>query len=217
MKPLEMSTEMAEWAVEALRSSKDDLEREQERGLSDAPRRFDRFRRLIDAAYEDKSEGKVDDDFFARKKSEWERGMYAAHERRGAQPGPIRGCAPRPGHRGMSRKSRARRPDPIRTGTCHGARVAPQQSPILQTGRRTLHRDQPGSPPSGWPQSEKTSGARGGGAPIRLCGVAEQAYSTKWSGKPGQGQTRSTLVIPSSYPSEVATAPPRPRSDPRLR
>ena len=80
IKPLEMSDQMAEWAIAALKSSRDDLEREQERRLSDARRRFDRFRGLIDAAYEDKLEGKVDDDFFARKKSEWERGMYAAHE-----------------------------------------------------------------------------------------------------------------------------------------
>ena len=80
VKPLQMTDEMSAWAIKALRSSKKDIEREQERRLADARRRFDRLRGLIDAAYEDKLAGQIDAAFFARKKAEWERGMFDAHE-----------------------------------------------------------------------------------------------------------------------------------------
>ncbi len=80
IKPLGLTDEQAAWAISAVRSSKADIEAEQERRLADARKRFDRLRGLIDAAYEDKLEGRIDEDFFARKKMEWEHGMYAAHE-----------------------------------------------------------------------------------------------------------------------------------------
>jgi len=80
IRPLQVPPHVADWAIEALRGSREAIEREQKERIADARRRFERFRRLIDSAYEDKLEGRIDDDFFARKKDEWERKMYAAHE-----------------------------------------------------------------------------------------------------------------------------------------
>ena len=52
-------------------------------------------------------------------------------------------------------------PGPIRNATCLGARVAPQQSPILRAGRPTLGTAQQNINPIRVPGGRKTPGVRG--------------------------------------------------------
>lgn len=80
VKALVLPESAHEFAVRALRESRADIVREKETRLAEARGRYDRFRRLIDKAYEDKLEGRVDGAFFERKRAEWEAGMYAAHD-----------------------------------------------------------------------------------------------------------------------------------------
>ncbi|MFN7147637.1 MAG: recombinase family protein, partial [Myxococcota bacterium] len=69
-----------ELATKALKASRADIVRETSTRLVDARGRFDRFRNLIDKAYEEKLEGKLDAAWFERKRAEWEEGMYNAHD-----------------------------------------------------------------------------------------------------------------------------------------
>lgn len=59
-------------AASALRHSRHDVRADLESRMEAARARYDRCGRLIDKAYEDKLEGRIDDDFFFRKRSEWE-------------------------------------------------------------------------------------------------------------------------------------------------
>ncbi|MDP2309918.1 MAG: recombinase family protein [Pseudomonadota bacterium] len=68
------------FAARVLKTARVDVVKETHVRLADARARYDRFKRLIDKAYEDKLEGRVDDAFFARKRLEWEEGMRIAHE-----------------------------------------------------------------------------------------------------------------------------------------
>ncbi|MCK6502467.1 recombinase family protein [Myxococcota bacterium] len=68
-------------AVHALRQSRQDIRADIEARVAAARARYDRAGRLIDKAYEDKLEGRVEDEFFFRKRSEWEADRAAAlHE-----------------------------------------------------------------------------------------------------------------------------------------
>ncbi len=59
---------------------RDNVVRETDVRLADARARFDRFKRLLDKAYEDKLDGRIDEAFFARKRFEWEEQMQSAHD-----------------------------------------------------------------------------------------------------------------------------------------
>ncbi|MCK6530599.1 recombinase family protein [Myxococcota bacterium] len=72
LRPLKMPPALAEVAVKALKDSRRDIRKETEARMAEARARYDRLGRLIDAAYEDKLEGRIDADFFARKRAEWD-------------------------------------------------------------------------------------------------------------------------------------------------
>ena len=60
------------WTIAVLKSSRRDVAAETERRLAEARARYDRLGRLIDGAYEDKLEGRIDLVFFNAKRTEWE-------------------------------------------------------------------------------------------------------------------------------------------------
>jgi hypothetical protein len=67
---------------------------------------------------------------------------------------------------------------PIRLGTGSDARVAPQQSPILQPGTTRVAVWTPNRNPSGLARTRKTSGAQGGRALLMrraACGASTKA------------------------------------------
>ena len=68
----------ADAMVTALKSSRQDIRRETEARITAARARVDRVGRLLDAAYEDKLEGRIDEAFFQRKRAEWEDQRAAA-------------------------------------------------------------------------------------------------------------------------------------------
>ncbi len=59
--------------IEGLKHSHRDIAAETARRMAEARARFDRLGRLIDAAYEDKLEGRIDMAYFNQKRVEWER------------------------------------------------------------------------------------------------------------------------------------------------
>jgi site-specific DNA recombinase len=67
-------------AVSALRDSRHDIKADLDARMEAARARYDRAGRLIDRAYEDKLEGRIEDDFFFRKRAEWEADRAAALE-----------------------------------------------------------------------------------------------------------------------------------------
>lgn len=77
---LQLKPEPLAVAAKVLKSARVDVVHETEVRLADARARFDRFKRLLDKAYEDKLDGRIDEAFFARKRFEWEEQMQAAHE-----------------------------------------------------------------------------------------------------------------------------------------
>ncbi len=80
VRPLHLGTDKVAFAIRGLRESRGDIVKETTLRLNEARARYDRFRSLIDKAYEDKLDGRVDAAFFDRKRAEWEDGMMAAHE-----------------------------------------------------------------------------------------------------------------------------------------
>ncbi len=61
-----------ELARSVLRDARRDIKADGEARLAAARARYDKLTNLIDKAYEDKLEGRVDEDFFQRKREEWE-------------------------------------------------------------------------------------------------------------------------------------------------
>ncbi len=72
IRAMAMPPEVTEIAVAALKRSRGDVRADTEERLAAARERYDRASRLIDAAYEDKLEGRVDEALFHRKRAEWE-------------------------------------------------------------------------------------------------------------------------------------------------
>ncbi len=72
VRPLRMSEENARLVAQNLKESRRMIVDEQVQKLTTLRTRFDRLGRLIDKAYEDKLDGRVDDAFFTRKRNEWE-------------------------------------------------------------------------------------------------------------------------------------------------
>ena len=70
--PLRMSEENARLVAEKLKESRRMIVDEQAQKLATLRTRFDRLGRLIDKAYEDKLDGRIDAGFFTRKRNEWE-------------------------------------------------------------------------------------------------------------------------------------------------
>ncbi len=77
---LQLPADKLAFAARTLKLARVDIVRETEVRLADARARYDRLKRLLDKAYEDKLDGRIDDAFFARKRLEWEEGMQIAHE-----------------------------------------------------------------------------------------------------------------------------------------
>ncbi|MDP2313859.1 MAG: recombinase family protein [Pseudomonadota bacterium] len=80
LKGLQLPPEKLAFATRALKASRVDVVRETGERLAAARARYDRLRALLDKAYEDKLDGRIDEAFFARKRIEWEDGMQSAHE-----------------------------------------------------------------------------------------------------------------------------------------
>ena len=80
VRALQLGPDALGYATAVLKTARVDVVRETEVRLADARSRYDRLKRLLDKAYEDKLEGRIDDAFFARKRLEWEEGMNSAHE-----------------------------------------------------------------------------------------------------------------------------------------
>jgi site-specific DNA recombinase len=72
VRPLKLPDHLREIFIKALRDSRRDIAAETAESLAAARERVDRFTTLIDRAYEDKLEGKIDAAFFHRKRAEWE-------------------------------------------------------------------------------------------------------------------------------------------------
>ncbi|MCB9779711.1 MAG: recombinase family protein [Alphaproteobacteria bacterium] len=70
---LQLPEDIREAFIASLRSSRRDIEQDARERLVGAQTRLERLGKLIDAAYEDKLEGRIDDDFFQAKRAEWER------------------------------------------------------------------------------------------------------------------------------------------------
>ena len=72
VKVLVMPDDVREETIAVLKASRRDIAAETDRRLAEARARYDRLGRLIDAAYEDKLEGRIDLVFFNAKRTEWE-------------------------------------------------------------------------------------------------------------------------------------------------
>ena len=72
LRPLKMSEAHARLVAEKLKESRREIADEQAQRLAAVRTRFDRLGGLIDKAYEDKLDGRIDDAFFNRKRNEWE-------------------------------------------------------------------------------------------------------------------------------------------------
>ena len=70
---LHMGPSLYQAVVRALKEQRGDVEDDIRVRMADAQGRVERYGRLIDKAYEDKLEGKVTDEFFHEKRTEWER------------------------------------------------------------------------------------------------------------------------------------------------
>ncbi len=73
VKRLKMTQRLVDKVVPALKESFRDIQAETQERMADARTRYDRIGKLIDSAYEDKLEGRIDDEFFLRKRAEWDR------------------------------------------------------------------------------------------------------------------------------------------------
>ena len=69
---LRMPPHLREYVLNALRSSRRLVADETRTRITAATQRLDRLSRLIDKAYEDKLEGRIDQEFFTQKRLEWE-------------------------------------------------------------------------------------------------------------------------------------------------
>jgi len=78
VRPLQLPAPVAEAMVATLKVSRQDLRRETSERITAARARIDRVGRLMDAAYEDKLDGRIDEAFFQRKRNEWEDQRAAA-------------------------------------------------------------------------------------------------------------------------------------------
>jgi site-specific DNA recombinase len=72
IRPLQVPADMADAAAHGLRAGREIVRAETERRTADLRDRYDRIGRLIDRAYDDKLEGRVDQAFFDRKRTAWE-------------------------------------------------------------------------------------------------------------------------------------------------
>jgi len=70
---LQLPGDVREAFIASLRSSRRDIEQDARERVVGARTRLERLGKLINAAYEDKLEGRIDDDFFQAKRAEWER------------------------------------------------------------------------------------------------------------------------------------------------
>ena len=77
---LKLPDDVREAFIASLRSSRRDIETDARERVVGAQSRLERLSKLIDAAYEDKLEGRIDDDFFQAKRAEWERQRAEAAE-----------------------------------------------------------------------------------------------------------------------------------------
>ncbi len=80
MRGLQLPPGLLEVATKVLKAARVDVVEETAVRLADARARYDRIKRLLDKAYEDKLEGRIDDAFFCRKRFEWEGAMQSAHD-----------------------------------------------------------------------------------------------------------------------------------------
>ena len=80
IRPLKMGEALTAYLQSEMASSRVDIEREGRQRAEEARARIDRFRGLLDKAYEDKLEGRVEPALFERKRAEWTRGIDAAHD-----------------------------------------------------------------------------------------------------------------------------------------
>ena len=72
IRPLKLPEDVREAFLASLKDSRRDIEVDVRTRVVSAQTRLDRVTRLINAAYEDKLEGRIDDAFFNAKRSEWE-------------------------------------------------------------------------------------------------------------------------------------------------
>jgi len=70
--PLTMPPDVADSLVVSLKNARKDIRADAEVRLAEARAKYDRLGRLIDGAYEDKLEGRIDNAFFHRKRGDWE-------------------------------------------------------------------------------------------------------------------------------------------------
>ena len=78
VRPLRLPEDVREAFLASLRDSRRDIEVDVRARLQAAQARLERVTRLINAAYEDKLEGRIDDAFFNTKRAEWETQRAAA-------------------------------------------------------------------------------------------------------------------------------------------
>jgi len=71
-RPLKLPEDVREAFVASLRDSRREVEVDARSRIAAAQARLERVTRLINAAYEDKLEGRIDDGFFNAKRAEWE-------------------------------------------------------------------------------------------------------------------------------------------------
>ena len=72
IKLLRLPTDLATFIVQTLKDSRAEIKADIDQRIAAARERYDRAGRLMDRAYEDKLDGKIDDEFFTRKRAEWE-------------------------------------------------------------------------------------------------------------------------------------------------
>jgi hypothetical protein len=77
---LQLPEDVREAFIASLRSSRREIETDARERLVAAQGRLERLGNLINAAYEDKLEGRIDDAFFQAKRAEWERQRAEAAE-----------------------------------------------------------------------------------------------------------------------------------------
>ncbi len=87
LRPLKMDEADARIVAEKLKESRREIAEEQGLRLAAARARFDRLGHLTDKAYEEKLDGRIDDNFFNRRRNEWEaeRGQLHSEMERLAQ------------------------------------------------------------------------------------------------------------------------------------
>ncbi len=72
VRPLKLPEDVREAFIASLKDSRRDVEVNARARITAAQARLERVSRLINAAYEDKLEGRIDDGFFNAKRAEWE-------------------------------------------------------------------------------------------------------------------------------------------------